>query len=248
MAFALFAMPPALAAQVETASGADAAPGFSNVRAELRNEYVDLQGGGRLDLLVPRVDIAAVPDLSLRIELPIVFADSGVPGAGREAGLGDILIRASYRAARGPGYALVAGSELMLDTATKPSLGTGHHVIAPLVFAAIDVPQRDSVVFPLLQHFVGMDGDASRRDVRYTSLRSAVLSRWQHLIYSVVEPQFIVDHVGADKAGATLEAEIGRFLNRDTALWIRPGIGLFGDDLPQVYDWKIALGVRFFPR
>ena len=44
----------------------------------------------------------------------------------------------------------------------------------------------------------------------------------------------------------TLEGEIGRFLSRDIATWARPGVGLLGDNLPQVYDWKLEIGIRFF--
>ena len=47
-----------------------------------------------------------------------------------------------------------------------------------------------------------------------------------------------------DKVGLTLEAEAGKFVDRRTALWLRPGIGLHGDDLPQVYNWNLQVGVR----
>lgn len=42
-----------------------------------------------------------------------------------------------------------------------------------------------------------------------------------------------------------LEAEGGRFLTRQLAVWARPGIGLHGDDLPQVYNWNLKIGVRY---
>jgi hypothetical protein len=240
-----FGFPGAALAQVETASGADAAPrssqpaDFRTTRAEIRDEIQGLQGGGTVYMIVPRVDFSANPDLSFRIETPMVFADT-------ESGIGDFLFRGSYRVARGAGYAIVAGSEIILNTARKDALGMGKNVIAPLVFASIDLPQYNSVVFPFLQHYVTLSGDDARRDVHYTSIKSAFLTRWPNLMYTIVEPQVIVDHERADKVGLTLEGEIGRFLNRDTAIWARPGIGLFGDNLPQVYNWKFEVGVRFF--
>ncbi|MBI3526846.1 MAG: hypothetical protein HY067_02640 [Betaproteobacteria bacterium] len=238
--------------QVETASGADAAPkssqpvDFRTTRVEIRDEYQDLQGGGTVYMIVPRVDFSANPDLSFRFETPIVFADPGMPNNGSESGIGDLLFRGSYRVARGAGYAIVAGGEIILNTATKDALGTGKNVIAPLIFASIDLPQYNSVVFPFLQHYVTLGGGDARRDVHYTSIKSAFLTRWPNLIYTIVEPQVIVDHERADKVGLTLEGEVGRFLNRDTAIWARPGIGLSGDNLPPVYDWKFEVGVRFF--
>lgn len=239
-------------AQVESASGADAAPksslpaDFRTSRFEIRDEYQDLQGGGTVYMIVPRVDFSANPDLSFRIEAPIVFADPGSPNNDTESGIGDLLFRGSYRVARGAGYALVAGSDLILNTATKDALGMGKNVIAPLIFASIDLPQYNSVVFPFFQHYVTLGGDDARRDVHYTSIKSAFLTRWSNLLYTIVEPHVIVDHERADKVGLTLDGEIGRFLNRDTAIWARTGIGLFGDNLPQVYDWKFEVGVRFF--
>lgn len=238
--------------QVESASGADAAPvssqpaDFRTTRVEIRDEFLDLQSGGAVYMIVPRVDFSANPDLSFRFEVPLAFTDSGSPTNDRGSGMGDLLFRGSYRVARGAGYAIVAGSELILNTARKDALGTGKNVVAPLVFASIDLPQYNSVVFPFLQHYVTLGGDDARRDVHYTSVRSAFLTRWPNLTYTIVEPQVIVDHERADKVGLTVEGEVGRFLNRDTAIWIRPGFGLFGDKLPQVYDWKFELGVRFF--
>ncbi len=140
----------------------------------------------------------------------------------------------------------MAGSELILNTATKDALGTGKNVIAPLIYASIDLPQYNSVAFPFLQHYVTLGGDDTRPDVDYTSIKSAFLTRWPNLAYTIVEPQVIVDHERADKVGMTLEGEVGRFLNRDTAFWVRAGLGLFGDNLPQVYDWKFEIGIRFF--
>ncbi len=247
-----FGFPGSALAQVESASGADAAPksnqpvDFRTSRVEIRDEYQGLQGGGTVYMIVPRVDVSANPDLSFRIETPIVFADHGTSNNDSESGIGDLLFRGSYRIARGVGYAIVAGSEIILNTAANDALGMGKNVIAPLIFASIDLPQYNSVVFPFLQHYVTVGGDDARQDVHYTSIKSAFLTRWPNLLYTIVEPQVVVDHARANKVGLTLEGEIGRFLNRDTAIWARPGIGLFGDNLPQVYDWKFEIGIRFF--
>lgn len=239
-------------AQVATASGADAAPAsarapeFGSLRVEVRNDYQDLQGGGHADMLVPRFDYAVNRDLSLRVETPFVSADPHTPGNDGESGFGDLLFRGSYRVAHGPGYALVAGAELILDTASGDTLGMGKNVVAPLVFASIDVPQCNSVLFPFAQYYFTVGGNDARPDVDYLSLKAPFLTRWPSLVYTIVEPQIVVDHERSDKVGVTLEGEVGKFLDRDLALWARPGLGLFGDDLPQVYNWKFEVGVRYF--
>ena len=155
-----FGLPNCAVAQTDTGSGAGAATkssppvDFRTSRVEIRNEYQDLQGGGTIDYLVPRFDFSAAPDLSFRIETPIVFSHPDKPGNDGESGIGDLLFRGSYRVAHGPGYAIVAGGEVILNSASKDSLGMGKHVIAPLVFASIDVPQCNSVAFPFLQYYL----------------------------------------------------------------------------------------------
>ena len=251
LACTAFGFSHAALSQVETADGADAAPkstqpAFRSTRVEIYNDYEHLQGGGTIDYLVPRIDFSTSADLSFRIETPIVFADPNIPSNDGESGIGDLLFRGSYRFARGPGYAVVAGAEVILNSASKDSLGMGKNVFAPLVFASIDVPQCRSTVFPFLQHYMTISGDDARTDVHYTSLKAPFLTRWSNLVYTILEPQLVVDHARSDKVGMTFEGEVGKFVSRELAVWGRPGLGLFGDNLPQVYDWKLEVGVRYF--
>jgi hypothetical protein len=45
---------------------------------------------------------------------------------------------------------------------------------------------------------------------------------------------------------AYLEVEAGRFLNPQTMLYPRPGAGVFGDNVSQVYNWNFEVGLRYF--
>jgi hypothetical protein len=237
-------------AEAEDRTNAAPAPGRADsldfrVRGELRNEYVDYQAGGGSNMIVPRLDYAVTPAFSLRIEAPLATSGPELVGESNQSGFGDLLFRASYRAIRGSGYAGVLGAELILDTASKDSLGYGKEVVAPLAYASIDIPRCRSVLFPFIQHYFTVGGDDSRADVNYTSIKAAMLTRWQDRFYTVLEPQLIVDHERSDRVGLTLETEVGRFLNRQLAVWGRPGVGLHGDDLPQVYNWNLKVGVRY---
>jgi hypothetical protein len=237
---------PAFAAEpAPSARAASREPTDFSVRGELRNEYVDLQDGGGENMIVPRVDYAYSPAVSFRVEAPLVTSGPDLAGGNNQSGFGDLLLRGSYRAWEAPGYAAVVGAELILDTASHASIGDGKDVLAPLAFASVNLPRHDSVVFPLIQYYFTLGGDDSRPDVHYTSIKSALLTRWSKGYYTIVEPQLVIDHERADKLGLTLEGELGRFLNRRLALWGRPGIGLYGDDLPAVYNWNLQVGVRY---
>ena len=234
-----------LEAADSTSTQARAEPLDFRMRAELRDEYVDYQRGGGSNMLVPRLDYAIDPAFSVRIEAPLVTSGPELAGESNQSGFGDLLLRASYRAARGPGYAVVVGAEAILDTASEDSLGYGKQVLAPLVYASIDVPRCRSVLFPFVQRFFTVGGDDARADVDYTLFKAAMLTRWPDRMYTVIEPQVVIDHERADRVGAVLEVEGGRFLSRQLTVFARPGVGLHGDDLPQVYNWNLKVGVRY---
>ena len=45
-----------------------------------------------------------------------------------------------------------------------------------------------------------------------------------------------------------LELEVGRNIVGKWGVFIRPGVGIFGQDLPGAYNWNIAGGIRYiFP-
>jgi hypothetical protein len=213
-------------------------------RFDLRNEYYDLPGGAYTNLLVPRGEYAFTRALSLRVELPIVTYSSGAPGTNTDTGIGNLVTRMAWRAARTDRYAVVVGTEVMFDTASKDNLGQGKNVIAPLAFVAIELPQFNSIFFPYIQHYRSVSGDDARPDIHYTNPRLSLLTRYPKRTYTFVESSFFIDHEHSDRVGATLRAELGRFFTPNTGLYVRPGVGLYRNDLPQVFNWGLDVGMR----
>lgn len=212
-------------------------------RFETRNEYQSLQEGGFRNLLMPRLDYAFSKTFRMRIEAP--FTSVSATGDPAKAGFGDLTIGGAFRALRGEGYALVAGSEVILNTATDRLLGTGKNQIAPFAFASFDVPKLNSTFFPGIQHYQSVSGDADRRAVSFTQLRFFILTRWPNRFYTGIENQITIDHERNGRVGYTIETEVGRFMDKHIALWARPGVGLLGDGLPQVYNWNMEVGFRY---
>jgi hypothetical protein len=213
-------------------------------RTELRNEYQSLQSGGSRNVTGGRFDYALSNSFLLRIDVPYVMVDPDAPGISSESGLGDISVRAQWRALRKPEYALVVAAEVALDTAQEPLLGTGRYVFQPLAFASVDVPKYQSVVFPYVQQFWSFGG-TSDRDINTTLLRAGVLKRWPRRTYTYVEPSLYVDWVRDGRTGFTLEVELGRFFTKSLGLYLRPGVGLWGDNVPPVYNWNFEVGMRY---
>lgn len=246
--FLLF--PAALQAQTQPAatSAAEATikrPTDFRSRAELRHEYQNLPADGYRNLLIPRFEYAIRPDLAVRVETPYVFHDPGDAGGDRASGRGDVLLRGAWRATQREGFALVLVTELFFDTASDPQLGQGKNVVAPLVYAAIDVPKWNSVFFPNVQHYASVSGEEARSDVSMTVLKPNLLTRWSNSVYTFLEPQFLIDWERDAKAGFMVELEMGKLVSRNTALWARPGLGVVRNDLPQIYQWNLEIGARY---
>ncbi len=215
-------------------------------RVEIRNEYQDLKDGGYRNLIIPRFEYAVTPAVAFRIETPYIDYNPGTSGTGRASGFGDLLVRGAWRATQRDGFALILATDVIFDTAKDPRFGQGKTIVAPLVYAAIDLPKYDSVFFPNIQHYFSVAGDENRPDVSFTTLKPNLLTRWPNKIYTFLEPQFTIDWERDAKVGLTVELEVGKLLSKNVAAWARPGIGVINrNELPQVYNWNLEVGMRY---
>ncbi|MGE0226590.1 MAG: hypothetical protein AB7S57_25200 [Acetobacteraceae bacterium] len=214
-------------------------------RYDFRNRYQAPQTGGYRNFANSRLDYAFSKDFVVRAELPYVHSAPHRPGTPAESGLGDLMLRPSFRVKRTPGYALVVGSEFTFDTAESRLLGAGKYVIAPIAFLSREVPALRTTFFPTLQYYRSIGGDDARPDINYTNIKLFALTRWPWHLYTGTEAVLFVDHAHRGRVGATVEVETGWFLNPHVALWLRPGVGTHGDDIPQVYSWNFEVGFRY---
>ena len=213
---------------------------------ETRLEYQSVRSGGSRTFLVPRFEYAFNKQVAARIDVPYVWNNATPQGVPSEQGLGDVVLRVNYRALRGPGYALVVGPEFVLNTAADPRLGFGKTLFAPVVFASIAIPDYKSVLFPFVQQTWSIAGDPDRNDINVTLLRLGVATRWPDRYYSFLEPSLYIDWERDGKTGFTLELEVGRLVNNRLSLWARPGVGVWNNNLPQIYNWNFEVGLRYF--
>lgn len=213
---------------------------------ETRLEYQSIEGGGSRTFLVPRYEYAFSKQIAARIDVPYLWSDPDQPGVPNQQGLSDIVLRVNYRALRGPGYAVVIAPELVLNTASEPRLGTGKTLFSPVVFASIELPQVKSVLFPFVQQTWSIAGDPDRNDINFTLLRAGVATRWPNRYYTFVEPSLYIDWERGGNTGFTLELEVGRLLNNNLSVWARPGVGVWSNNLPNIYNWNFEVGFRYF--
>lgn len=242
------ALPAIAQTQPPAPTGAEASlsrPTDFRSRIEIRNEYQALQADGYRNLAIPRFEYAVRPDLALRLETPYVVYDPG-GRAERVSGQGDLLARAAWRSVQREGFALILATDVIFDTADDARLGTGKTILAPHIYAAIDLPGGKSVFFPNIQHYFSIDGDDRRSDISLTTLKPNLLTRWPNKVYTFLEPQFTIDWEHNDRVGLTVELEVGKILQKNIAAWLRPGIGVINRNVVQtVYEWNIEVGMRY---
>lgn len=214
-------------------------------RLDFRNRYQAPQIGGYRDTFTSRLDYAFSKIVALRVEVPYTHIDLHNPRLAADTGVGDVSVRLNTRILRTEKMAFVVGTEMQFNTAESPLLGAGKTVIAPVAFLSFDAPRLHSTMFPTLQYFRSIGGDGNRPDVNYTSIKLFTITRWPASFYTGTEAVMFIDHQRNQRMGATLEVEAGRFMTPHLALWMRPGIGTHGDDIPQVYLWNLEVGFRY---
>jgi hypothetical protein len=213
-------------------------------RIEWRSDRQSFQDGATFDLHLLRLEYAVSKKLLLRLDLPWTGFDPN-SASSMEYGFGDVGYRIAYRAARSKDYALVIGADGSFDTARSPGFGLGNATFSPFAFLALDAPSLKSTFFPVLQHFHTINEGETGARISLTNFRLFILTRWPNRFYTGIENSLFIDHRRNDKVGFTLEAETGRFLTKHVAVWVRPGVGLLGDNVPPVYNWSFEVGARY---
>ena len=64
--------------------------------------------------------------------------------------------------------------------------------------------------------------------------------------YTMIFPTFYLNKAINDKVGMKLEIEGGRFVSKKTMAYVTPGFGVYSEVLPQVYNWRLIVGLRHF--
>lgn len=213
-------------------------------RVQTLYRQITLSGGDRTHNLVGRIDIPYRGEFLLQADVPYVWLDPKQPGAPHQNGLSDLLIRAGARVFSAPGYALFAGTDFTFPTAANQELGTGKYAIAPGLVTARVFPDIESLLFGLVQHQFSVGGDPSRRDISISRLGVIMNTIWWDRWWTQLEMDTLVNWEQKAKNSATLEFEGGHEFSRNWGVWVRPGIGLWGQAVPGAYDWSIEAGIR----
>jgi hypothetical protein len=139
------------------------------------------------------------------------------------------------------------GIELILPTATDPSLGSGAFTVAPFVFLAFFKPIGPGSIFvPGYQHFVSLDEDPGRGRVNRGLIDLFLVKTFaDNQFWAYIDPQVILDYENSNYF-AQIELQAGTMLDKllgtkGHSVWVMPSFGV-GADRP--YDVSLEVGYK----
>ena len=214
-------------------------------RVQLSSQYIDLPQGNRLVSTVARVDLPFRGNWLLRFDVPFLrWNNPDRSGATSERGLSDFAMTAGWRAYNTPEYAFFLGLASTFPTASENGLGTGKYTTGPFIATARFLPRWESFLFGIFQQIASIGGDPSRRDIQLSRLTTQVNTIWADQWWTIVQGVWQVDWELNAKSSMTLEFEGGRSVMGRWGIYARPGVGIWGRDVPGAYDWNIEVGIR----
>ena len=204
---------------------------------DLRVQYFDLDDSDRTDYWV---DGSYMLNPKLKLKYELHYWDTDVTGVD-ENDFESFHLKAIYFPTQGKlgawNYKPAIGAEWIAGFGNEDiGIGTGSDQIAPL--AGLALVKDDTVLVPLVQHFVSYDGP----DVNTTAFRLIAIQSLPNNFWGKLDAKVPVDWEHNNAIPATAELQLGKSINKNVGLYIDGLVGI-GSDRP--YDWGIGTGIRF---
>jgi len=218
-------------------------------RLQLSSAYIDLPQGARAVDTVARVDVPFRRDFLLRVDAPFLkWSDPNRPGTTSAQGFSDLAVTAAWRAYNTPEYAVLVGVTSTMPTSAETGLGLGKYTVGPTIATARFLPQWESFLIGLFTQQVSAGGDPARMPVNRSRAIGQINSFWAERWWTIVQAVWLVDWERNAKTSMTLELEVGRSVVGRWGVFARPGVGIWGQEVPGAFDWNVEVGVRYmFP-
>jgi hypothetical protein len=215
-------------------------------RVQLSSQYSNLPHGARLSDTVARVDLPVRGNWLLRVDTPFHrWLDPNRPGMSSAQGLGNLSAILGWRAYNTPEYAFLIGAASSFPTASEDTLGSGKYTVGPIIATGRFLPHWESFLFGVFQHSVSAGGNPARADISFTSASVQINTIWAERWWSTVQGGWQVNWEQKAKSSMTLEVEGGLNVAGRWGVYMRPGVGIWGNDVIGAYDWNVEVGTRY---
>ena len=218
-------------------------------RVQFTSQYLDVPDGGRVLFGAGRVDLPFQRNYLLSVSAP--FLSSSIPdrsGTTTTQGFGDLSILAGWRAYNTPEYAVLIGVLTTLPTAEETRLGLGKYTVGPTIATARFLPGWESFLIGSFTQQISVGGDSVRNPVNLSRALVQLNTIWGTQWWTVAQAAWQVDWERSTTGSMALELELDRNVVGKWGVFVRPGVGIFGQNLGGAYDWNIEGGIRYmFP-
>jgi hypothetical protein len=228
---------PAASGQEEEFDPAAVSPVQLIPKIELRHEFVQPTHAGSVNTTTFQMDVQFLRRALVRFELPLPRL---AVGDAQISGVGDIRLQALTLLTAGPGQVSVLITGLVLDTASRPQLGSGKQQVFFGGAVALK-PVRWWLPYLVVEEQISFGGKEARPDVNQLVARLGNIVFGNQGNWLKLDLDTTVDF--EDDRGrffATLEA--GALVVGSVALFVRGGSQLIGQ---RQLDYRLAAGVRY---
>jgi hypothetical protein len=181
----------------------------------------------------------------LRLELPFPDEKSSFSGSPFDPEVGDLKLRAGFRAIEVLGRPATSFLEVTFPTADPESQGSGKYQVSAGIRTAWPLgagPEgRRHSLSAQLQQVVSTGGDPARNDINQTKFEIEARTAWPrgHFAKATLKP--VVDWVGDGRTGAVLELEGGWVASREWTFALMGGLRVWGAGVPSTYSKRVEL-------
>jgi hypothetical protein len=212
-----------------------------NSRIRWRTGYLNLPGDA---WLVPsRISgtWAADPSVALRIQIPLVYANTGGPESA--FGIGDVSARILWRAWDHPRISTFVGLELFFPSAADPLLGSGKFVVSPIAGLVLKI--LDNLYFvPFYQQFISYAGSDARAELNVLRIRPMLVAAWPRKWWTLLDIGLLWDLEDTLplEDTMTIGLEVGKQLTDQLSLSGKPSIQAYGT---EDFAWALEFALTF---
>jgi hypothetical protein len=192
------------------------------------------------------------PVAVLRLDLPLPDATTDFEGSAFDPRLGDIKVRARFRAVPAGRYTFSSYVEATFPTANPESLGGGKYqlsgavrMVVPLGASFFEEPKAHKSQFESeLSQVVSVAGDTARSNINYTKLELTWYDVWREKYTFKLKAKPTADWTQDGRTGAVGEIEGGLFFGEGWRTWLMLGHRLWGpDSIKGTYNSRLELGI-----
>jgi hypothetical protein len=189
----------------------------------------------------------------LRLDLPFPDAQSDFSGSAFQPRLGDIKVRAVWKALHWGDTPWAPRAELTFPTANPESLGSGKPQLmvgartsGRLMPSRATRGEHELFCGVLAQQTVSLAGSDAAKDINYTKFELELIDQWRHdyRLKATLKP--VIDWVSDGRTGAVFELEGGIRMARGWHDSLMAGTRAWGGAVPSTYGKRVelTLGLR----